>query len=123
MSSNGENDGDDTDKSRHQREPVQGDGRRAGVFCSAAYSAGRLSWLDEKRMVVLTPRVSLSKLDPAPARWSASMWATSVGRICFRARTAILFSLDSKGAGSYAAVPNESGWIRAERVDDGRRGA
>jgi len=28
-------------------------------------SAGRLNWLDEKRLVVLTPRVSISKLDPA----------------------------------------------------------
>ena len=27
-------------------------------------SAGRLNWLDEKRLVVLTPRVSISKLDP-----------------------------------------------------------
>jgi eukaryotic-like serine/threonine-protein kinase len=28
-------------------------------------SVGRLSWLDEKHMVVLAPRVSISKLDPA----------------------------------------------------------
>ncbi len=38
-----------------------------GTLVSSAalrISAGRLNWLDEKRLVVLTPRVSISKFDP-----------------------------------------------------------
>jgi eukaryotic-like serine/threonine-protein kinase len=56
-------------------------------------SAGRLSWLDEKRMVVLTPRVAISKLDPTTGaaeridvgdlQLAASMNSCPDGRIVF----------------------------------------
>jgi Tol biopolymer transport system component len=58
-------------------------------------SAGRLSWLDDKRLVVLTPRVAIGKLDPATGaveridvgdlQLAASLTSCPDGRIVFPA--------------------------------------
>ena len=72
-------------------------GSGGALVSSAALriSAGRLNWLDEKRMVVLTPRVSISKLDPTTGateridvgdlQLAASITSCPDGRIVFPA--------------------------------------